>query len=95
MVEPVAAVVGRHRMAPLVMYRMFMLWDPASSEGPLSDVVPTDEELLLAAPAGVVFASARNDFYPEVEVEVWDAAAPSAAGEWDAVAEGASLCAKI
>lgn len=58
-----------------------------SPRSPLTDVVPADEELLLAESNGVVFGSAGNDFYPEVDVEVWDGIARPAAGEWDAVAE--------
>jgi len=83
-----AGVVASHRMAPLVMYRMFLLWDPASGDSP-ADLIPADGEVLAAQPRGVVFSSAGNDFYPRVDVEVWDGPPAADNTAWDVTAEGA------
>jgi hypothetical protein len=64
---------------------MFVLLDPTDPSGPLDAGTPDLDRLTLQGPGGVVFGSAGNDFYPAVQVEIWDEPPPSAPGPWDGV----------
>ncbi len=76
------APASRHRLTPKVDHRMFVLRDPRRPN-PLAGGAPEDDELLKAAPHGVVFLSAGDVFRPHVEVELWHAPPPPAPGDWD------------
>ncbi|BBH66661.1 hypothetical protein ACTI_33460 [Actinoplanes sp. OR16] len=67
---------------------MFLLWDPANGDSP-ADLIPADGDLLAAQPRGVVFSSAGNDFYPQVDVQVWDGPPAADDTRWEVTAEGA------
>ncbi|WP_033443508.1 hypothetical protein [Saccharothrix sp. NRRL B-16314] len=74
---------------PDVEYRMFVLQDVGGGSTPLTQGIPQPDRLLLPAPTGVVFASAGNDFTPEVLVQVWPSEPPPEPGDWDDVDEAA------
>lgn len=74
-----------HRHAPMVGHQLFLLADPQAPGDPLQHGPPRETRLLKAGPGGVVLRSAGDDFYPTVQVEVWDGPPPSDQdGAWEA-----------
>jgi hypothetical protein len=74
--DPKAKGPRRYRRLPLVQYGVFVIGPPDLVADPLSAGVPAQGRLLRAGPGGVVLASAGNDFYPVVDVEVWPGVPP-------------------
>ncbi|MQA96466.1 MAG: hypothetical protein GEV11_18115 [Streptosporangiales bacterium] len=65
-----------HRHTPMVGHQLFLLADPQAPGDPLQHGPPRETRLIKAGPGGVVLRSAGDDFYPEVQVEVWDGPPP-------------------
>jgi hypothetical protein len=81
----------RHRMAPRVDHRLFILLDPRGPEDPRGTLPAYDEILSTSTSTsgtGVVFLSGGDMFRPDVTVELWPAPpGPAVDADWDEIAE--------
>jgi hypothetical protein len=81
-----------HEFWPEVQYRIFVLQDSRGAHSPLAAGAPALDQLVLAAPGGLVLGSAGNDFQPQVLIQVWPTAPAPSEEDWDQVDEVTFEC---